>query len=68
MEGEGLLQRLPTAERVLVEFHVDAFAAELDAFDAEAEALFGGGFAVQLDLAAGPDDALPGQTLKRGIA
>jgi hypothetical protein len=58
----------PTTEGVFVEVHVDAFAAEFDAFDAEAKALFGCCLASQLDLAAGADDALPGQSLKGGFA
>jgi hypothetical protein len=39
-----LLERFPAAKRVFVEFHVDALAAKLYSLDAEAKALFGGGF------------------------
>jgi hypothetical protein len=42
-DGSGLgpfAECLPTAELVFVEFHVDAFSAELYTLDAEAEALF----------------------------
>jgi hypothetical protein len=39
-----LFQRLPTAKRVFVDFHVDAFAAKLYSLDAEAKALFCCGF------------------------
>jgi hypothetical protein len=53
---------------VFVDFHVDALAAELYSLDAEEEALFGCGFAPQLDLASGTYDALPGESLKRGVA
>jgi hypothetical protein len=45
---------------VFVDVHIDALAAELYAFDAEAEALFGCSFAFEFDLAAGAYDALPG--------
>ncbi|WP_260734794.1 ester cyclase [Tunturiibacter lichenicola] len=42
---EGLLQRLPAAESVFVDLHVDALASKLYAFHAEAKTLFGCGFA-----------------------
>ena len=45
---------------MFIDIHVDAFAAELYAFDAETEALFSCGFASELDFAPGTDDALPG--------
>jgi hypothetical protein len=40
-------------------FHVDAAAAERDAFGLEAEALLEGGFSTQLDFTAGAEDPLP---------
>ena len=65
----GLLQQcLPTAEGVFVELHVDAPATELHALHGETEALFSGGFAFELDLAAGADDALPWESLDRRAA
>jgi hypothetical protein len=69
LEGsfEVLLERLPTAERVFVDLHVDTLAAKLYALDAEAKALFGRSFASQLDLATGADDALPGESLKWSV-
>jgi len=47
LEGvsEASFQRLPTAELVFVDLHVDALASELYSFDAEAKTLFGCGFA-----------------------
>jgi len=63
-----LLERLPTAERVFVEFHVDAFASKLHAFHGEAEALFGCSFSAELDLAADSDDALPREALEGSVA
>jgi len=50
---------------VLVLRHVDAPAAKLDSLHSETEALFGCGFATQLDLAARSDDALPGKSVRR---
>jgi hypothetical protein len=35
-----LVERFPTAKRVLVDFHIDALAAKLDAFHAEPKTLF----------------------------
>jgi len=45
---------------VLVEFHVDALAAKVDALHGQAKALLGCGVTAEFDLAAGADDALPG--------
>ena len=64
----ALVERLPTAEWVLVELHVDALAAKLYSLDAEAKALFGRSFTPEFDLAAGADDALPGESLKWSVA
>jgi len=51
---------------VFVEFHVDALATEFYALDAEAKALFCGGFAFEFDLASGAYYALPGESVERG--
>ena len=51
-----------------MEVHVDAFAAEGDGFDLEAEALLGGGFATEFDVACGTYDALPGEAMQGGGA
>ena len=42
--SEVLVGRFPAAERVFVDFHVDAFASKLYSLDAEAKSLFGCGF------------------------
>jgi hypothetical protein len=44
-----------------VKLHVDAGAAEGDSFHFEAEALVKGGVSLELDVASGTDDALPGE-------
>jgi hypothetical protein len=49
-----------------MEFDVDALATELYTLDAEAEALFGGGFTFKFDLATCAYDALPGESVERG--
>src|SRR5262245_49578700 len=51
----------PRAEAMLVRRHVDALAEETDAFHLEPHALLQAGLELQLDLAAGADDALPRQ-------
>ena len=43
-------------------FHVDAAAAEGDAFGFEAKALLKAGFSTQLDFTAGAENALPGES------
>jgi hypothetical protein len=68
MAKSHLLQRLPAAKRVLVDIHVDASAAKLNALHLKPKPLFRRRFAAQLDLAAGANDALPWKSLKRSIA
>jgi hypothetical protein len=65
---DALVEGLPAAEGVLVKVHVYAPATELHALHGEAEALFGSGFAFELDLAAGAYYALPGESLQRCVA
>ena len=47
-----------------MEVHVNASATELHALHSETEALFGGGFAFELDLAAGAYYSLPWESLQ----
>ena len=56
---------LPGPKYVLVLLQVYFLSTEVDAFHAEAQTLLCAGFQRQLDLATGPHDTLPGQTIRR---
>src|ERR1017187_5436739 len=64
----NLLLHFPRPEAVLVGVHVHALAAEADTFHFEMRALFQGGFAMELDGAAGSQHALPGERSHRRSA
>jgi hypothetical protein len=62
--GFGLFPDFPRLEGVFESLHIDTAGEELDAFQFEAGALLVGGGSAEFDVAAGAEDAMPGERVR----